>query len=154
MASYIHAQQPWDDALAVLAAWVPRFSEVTRPEQLSFDCVAGIMSAVPDGFQTIFTAPPDSDSAFIDVVLDQCRQRPCEVIVVPDLGMVSRLPLRLPVSELTRFVTEFDYVSGSRSLSLLDGASDTFFGFDTGDMLLVDHDERIWFSPSPFPAHP
>lgn len=148
MALYIHKQQSWNYALSVLANWIPGFNEITRPEQLSFDSVAGIIARVPDGFQSISAEFLDSDAAFIEVTLDRCQQRPSEVIVIPDCGMVSRLPLRLSVSELVHFVGEFDYEYGTNCIGLLDGCSDVFFGFDTGDMLLVDHDERIWFSPS------
>lgn len=151
MASYTHAQQSWDNALAVLAAWIPGFRGIAQPEQLSFDCVGAIMTAVTDGFQRISPVSADSDPDFIDLALDQCRQPPSEVIIVPDCGMVSRPPLRLPVSELRQFVEDFDDVSGPHPFGLMDGVSDIFFGFDTGDMLLVDHDERIWFSPSSFP---
>jgi len=151
--SYPQAQQPWDNALTVLALWIPGFKEITRPEQLSFDGVARIMNAVPEGFQSIPAGSPESDPGFIEAALDLCRQPPSEVIVVPDCGMVSRLPRRLPVSGLAQFITEYKYVSGSHCFGLLDGVSDIFFGFDTGDMLLVDHDERIWFSPSMITGH-
>ena len=154
MASYPQAQQSWDNTLAVLAIWIPGFKEITRPEQLSFDCVARIMKVVPYGFQSIPAGNLDFDTPFIAAALDRCPQPPSEVIVVPDCGMVSRLPLRLPVSGLTQFVIEYDYVSGSHCFGLLDGVSDIFFGFDTGDMLLVDHDERIWFTPSMITGQP
>ena len=68
--------------------------------------------------------------------------------MIPDSGETSRLPFRLPLTELIQFVAEFSYDSGMRLSGLLDGASDIFFGFDTGDMLFVDHDERIWFTPA------
>ncbi len=153
MPSYTHLQQTWDDALATLGDWIPGFCGVTRPDQLGFDTVAGIMEAVPQGFQTVSPTLLDADAVFIDAALDRCRELPSEVIVIPDCGSVSRLPLRLPVSELVKFVGDFDHVSGSHCIGLLDGATDIFFGFDTGDMLLVDHDERVWFSPSSTLGH-
>ncbi|MCB1086843.1 MAG: hypothetical protein KDM63_07345 [Verrucomicrobiae bacterium] len=116
---------------------------------MSFDTVAQIMASVSGGFLTLPPALLDGDAAFIDSALERCRERPSEAIVIPDCGMVARLPLRLPLTELIQFVAEFDYECGTHHFGLLDGASDVFFGFDTGDMLFVDHDERIWFTPAP-----
>ena len=148
MPAYAHALLSWDEALTMLAHWIPGFATVTGPHQLSFDTVAQIMASVSGGFQSLAPAQLDSDAAFIDSALDRCRERPSEVIVIPDCGMTSRMPLRLPLTELVQFVAEFDYDSGTHQFGLLDGASDIFFGFDTGDMLFVDHDERIWFTPA------
>jgi len=146
--AYEHALLSWDEALATLAHWIPGFATVTGPHQLSFDSVAQIMASVSGGFQTLPPALLDSDAAFIDTVLDRCSERPSEVVVIPDCGMTSRLPLRLPLTELIQFVADFDYDSGTHQFGLLDGASDIFFAFDTGDMLFIDHDERIWFTPA------
>lgn len=52
----------------------------------------------------------------------------------------------MPLAALIRFVAEFEYEDGSHRLGLLDGASDILFAFNTGEMLLIDHDERTWFS--------
>lgn len=148
MPAYEHALLSWDEALATLAHWIPGFATVTGPHQLSFDTVAQIMASVSGGFQTLPPALLDSDAAFIDSALARCSERPSEVVVIPDCGMTSRLPLRLPLTELIQFVADFDYASGTHQFGLLDGASDIFFGFDTGDMLFIDHDERIWFTPA------
>ena len=148
VSAYVHALLSWDDALTTLAHWIRGFATVTGPHQLSFDTVVQIMASVSGGFQTLPPALLNRDAAFIDSALDRCRERPSEVIVIPDCGMTSRLPLRLPLTELIQFVGEFDYDSGTHKFGLLDGASDIFFGFDTGDMLFVDHDERIWFTPA------
>ena len=146
--AYEHVLASWDDALDTLATWIPGFATITQPHQLSFDSVVQIMVSASGGFQTLPPAVLDSDASFIASALDRCRERPSEVIVIPDCGMTSRLPFRFPLTELIQFVADFSYDSGMRQFGLLDGASDIFFGFDTGDMLFVDHDERIWFTPA------
>jgi hypothetical protein len=147
MTSYEHCQQTWDDALAVLASWISAFTVISRPEQLNFDVVADMMAEMPGGLQRFpHGIPLDSDAIFIDCALDKCPRRPDEVIVIPDCGMTSRHPFRMPLAGLNRFIAEFEYEDGSHRLGLLDGASDILFAFNTGQMLLIDHDERVWFS--------
>ena len=144
MNTFDHAQQSWTDALTTLAVWLSGFRASLQPQELCFDSVSNIMASVSGGFQSFGIV--DYDAAFISAALDHCSRRPSEVIVIPDCGMVVRLPFRLPVTELIRFILEYEQVSPR--MGLLDGASDIFFGFDTGDMLLVDHDERVWFTPA------
>lgn len=149
--TFDYAQRTWSDALTTLSEWIPRFRNNLQPEQLSFDSIASIMSTVPSGFQSFGIA--DNDAGFFDRALCHCSHRPSEVIIIPDCGMVARFPFRLPVAEVINFIYEFEQTSPR--MGLLDGTSDIFFGFDTGDMLLVDHDERVWFTPSltnPYPA--
>ncbi len=141
---FYHAQQSWTDALTTLAVWLPGFRAVLQPQELCFDSVSNIMASGSGGFQSFGIV--DYDAAFIGAALYHCSRRPSEVIVIPDCGMVGRLPFRLPVPELIRFILEYEQFSPR--MGLLDGTSDIFFGFDTGDMLLVDHDERVWFTPS------
>jgi hypothetical protein len=142
--TFDHAEQTWADAINTLSEWLPSFRNILLPEQLSFDSVASIMASVPGGFQSFGIV--DYGGAFRGRALGHCALRPSEVINVPECGMVGRLPLRLPVAELIRFTDEFE--QACPSMGLLDGASGIFFGFDTGDILLVDHDERVWFTPS------
>jgi hypothetical protein len=147
MTSYEHYQQTWDDALAVLATWIPAFIVISRPEQLSFDVVADMMAEMPGGLQRFpHGIPLDYDAIFIDCALDMCPHRPDEVIVIPDCGMPSRHPFRMPLADLIRFVGKFEYEVGLHRLGLLDGASDILFAFNTGELLFIDHDERVWFS--------
>ncbi len=40
----------------------------------------------------------------------------------------------------------FDQEVGSESMGLRDGASGILFAFDTGGLMLLNHDERVWFS--------
>ena len=147
--TYDHALQTWDDALAILASWAPEFSNITRPEQLSFDSVSAVMASVPQGFQRIADSLPlDDDASFFGAAVARFTHPPADVLVIPDCGMVSRRPFRLPVVEFYRFAAEFVYESGAHRFGLLDGASDLLLAFDTGDIVLVDHDERVWFTPS------
>ena len=144
MASYTHALLTWSNALEVLSTWIPSFSSISRPDQLSFDSVAAIMSAMPEGMQAVeANYPLDSDLTFINGAM---LSPPREVIVIPDCGMVSCRPFRLPSSDLKRFIDGFERENGVWRVGLLDGASDILFVFDTGDMLLIDHDERVWFA--------
>ncbi|WP_050030589.1 hypothetical protein [Verrucomicrobium sp. BvORR034] len=137
----------WEVALATLTKWVPGFASMKTLKQLSFDAVASIMAAAPGGFQRIVQDVSSNLETFIiENVLPGILPRTREVIVIPDCGMVSLLPLRLTDDDFTRFVEEFERQEGGRPIGLLDGVSDILFVFDTGDLLLIDHDERIWFS--------
>lgn len=148
MAPCEHTQLSWEDALAILRMRVPGFSTITRPEQLSFDSVASIMSAVPVGFQRIVQDDSDELETFVsEKVLPDLLARTQEVIVIQDCGMVSRLPFRLAAGNVIQFLERFEREEDGLRCGLFDGVSDILFVFDHGGMLLIDHDERIWFSP-------
>lgn len=143
------AQAPpatWKDTMSILQQWIPAFLAITDPHALSFDSVVAVMEASPGGFHELAPTLLDCDGVFIEQAIGRFDLPPQQVIVIPDCGMVSRLPHRMPVSALSKFLSEFD--DPVSNLGLFDGASDIFIAFDTTEMILVDHDERIWITPA------
>ena len=129
-----------------LHQWIPAFQTITDPRALSFDSVVAVMVASSGGMPDLSPALLDCDGVFIGQAIGRFIRPPQQVIVIPDCGMVSRLPHRIPVSALRKFISDFD--DPASHLGLFDGASDILFAFDTSEMILVDHDERIWITPA------
>ena len=134
----------WDDTMSTLHQWIPAFQSITEPRALSFDSAVAVMEASSGGMPNLSPALLDCDGVFIEKAIGSFIRPPQQVIIIPDCAMVSRLPHRFPVSSLSKFISDFD--DPASHLGLFDGASDILFAFDTADMILVDHDERIWIT--------
>jgi len=137
----------WDEGLQILHAWLPDSALFKDPKDLSFDsAVAAITSG--GRFLTPSALVVDGDDEEMMRKLFAAAGWPVvgKVLVIPDCGDVSKPPLLCELASLSQMVANYSAPSTGRGL--FDGGSDVLFVRETGEALLIDHDERCWHTAS------
>lgn len=92
----------WPEAFACGESWIPGFvlEAPARPRDFGFDAVAAWMVRQPGGMIPMGKGIPENEDLFVEECLRHFSVRPGEVVVIPDCGDVSKVPVRLSVEWL------------------------------------------------------
>lgn len=136
-------QLSWQDAFNLLQSWVPDFAVPTKARDFGFDSAASMMARQPSGLVAFDDGSiPDLEGHFLPCCRERFARQGEEVLVIPDCGDAAQLPIRVTADRLVEFTANYQGCSGN----LLGCGADVLFVFDTGDLVLVDHDERVWLA--------
>lgn len=123
---------------------MPGFLPPEKARDFGFDNITSLMARQPGGMVAFDATIPDWDGLFLQRCQEYFAHQPREILIFPDCGDIAQLPLRLAADYLTRFIAAYE--QGPKGLGLLSSGADVLLAVDTGGLILVDHDERVWLA--------